>query len=112
MKFSEKVKKIRTLNNMTQAQFAESIGISRGNLANIEAGKVAPTKLLTNCISLMYNVSREWLEDDNNSDISELDKSTNMVALITEKFSHLSERSKKYVLRQINDFMEWENEKR
>ncbi|NFR74510.1 helix-turn-helix transcriptional regulator, partial [Clostridium botulinum] len=35
MKFPEKLKLIRKANNLTQADFANSIGISRGNLANI-----------------------------------------------------------------------------
>ena len=38
MNFTDKLKLIRKTNEMTQAEFAESIGISRGNLANIERG--------------------------------------------------------------------------
>ena len=35
----EKIKEIRKRNNMTQQQFAESIGISRPHLSKIESNK-------------------------------------------------------------------------
>ena len=55
MTFANKLKLIRKTNNLTQSEFAESIGISRGNLSGLELGKVSPTPLLINCVSLMYN---------------------------------------------------------
>ena len=48
MNFTDKLKLIRKTNEMTQAEFAESIGISRGNLANIERGIVKPTQVFIN----------------------------------------------------------------
>ena len=51
MNFTDKLKLIRKTNEMTQAEFAESIGISRGNLANIERGIVKPTQIFCKSIS-------------------------------------------------------------
>ncbi|WP_044480484.1 helix-turn-helix domain-containing protein [Paenibacillus antibioticophila] len=106
MNLSEKIKLIRKANNLTQDEFASSIGISRGNLANIELGNVTPTQLFINCVSLMYNVDKNWLLDDSNNDLSALNNSTNMISLIVEKYDQLDDKYKKFVEGQINQLLE------
>ena len=110
MNFSEKLKLIRKANKLTQADFANSIGISRGNLANIELGRVEPTQLFINCVSLMYNIDKKWLLDDSNSDLSALNGSTNILSLIMEKYDKLNPKYKKFVENQINQLLELQNE--
>jgi transcriptional regulator with XRE-family HTH domain len=105
MTFAEKLKLIRKTNNLTQAQFADSIGISRGNLSGIELGKVEPTQLLINCVSLMYNVDKTWLTDETDSDLSALNGSTNILALITKKYEQLDDKYKRFVENQINELL-------
>ena len=111
MNLVEKLKLIRKTNNLTQAEFANSIGISRGNLANIELGKVAPTQVFINCVSLMYNIDRNWLTDDSNNDLSVLNGSTNLVALIMDKYEQLDDDYKKFVENQINQLLELQSRK-
>jgi len=106
MKFFEKLKLLRKANNMTQAEFAKSIGVSRGNLANIELGKVTPTLLFINCVSLMYHIDKNWLMDDDNNDLSALNGSTNMLPLIMAKYEQLDDKYKKFVENQINQLLE------
>lgn len=106
MIFADKLKLIRKTNNLTQAEFAESIGISRGNLSGIELGKVTPTQLLINCISLTYNIDKDWLTNDNNNDLSALNGSINITSLITEKFEMLDNKYKKFVENQILQLLE------
>lgn len=105
MNISEKLKLIRRTNNLTQADFADSIGISRGNLANIELGKVEPTKVFINCVSLMYNIDKNWLTDENSNDLSALNGSANMPALIADKYGRLDDKYKKFVESQINQLL-------
>ncbi len=111
MNFSEKLKLIRKTNNITQAQLAKTIGISRSNLANIEIGNVAPTPLFVNCISLMYNIDKSWLLNDNNNDLSVLNESTNMLSLIKENYDQLEDKYKKFVEKQIILLLEIQNSK-
>jgi len=106
MKFAVKLKLIRKANNLTQAQFATSIGVSRGNLANIELGKVKPTQVFINCVALLYNADKNWLTDDSNSDLSVLNYSTNMPALIVDKYEQLDDDYKKFIEKQINQLLE------
>lgn len=111
MNFSEKLKLIRKSNNMTQADFANSIGISRGNLANIELGNVVPTPMFINCVSLMYHVDKDWLTDDSNNDLSALNNSTNMIPLILSEYEQLDDKYKKFVENQIMQLLELQNSK-
>ena len=111
MVFSEKLKLIRKAHNLTQSDFANSIGISRGNLSGLELGKVTPTPVLINCLSLMYNIDKNWLIDDSNDDLSALNGSTNIVALIAEKYEQLDDEYKKFVENQINQLLELQKKK-
>lgn len=77
MTIFEKLKLVRTSSQMTQEQFAKAIGISRGNLANIELGKVIPTPLFINCVCLMFDVSKEWLTNDNDNNNNNNDSDIN-----------------------------------
>lgn len=64
MNFSEKVKYIRTANGLSQKQFANKLGLSRSYIAVIETGSAKASKLFVSCLSLTFNVSREWLTND------------------------------------------------
>lgn len=103
---AEKLKLIRKANNLTQADFAKSIGVSRANMANLELGNVKPTPVFINCVSLMYNIDKNWLMDDENSDISALNGSTNLVSQIIEKYDKLDDNYKKFVENQIAQLLE------
>ncbi len=64
MKINEKIKALRIKEKMTQQEFADSIGVTRGHITNIESGRVPPTQLMINCIALMYGVDKSWFLDD------------------------------------------------
>lgn len=105
MKFSEKLRWIRKANNMTQADFAAALGISRGNLANIELGKVAPTALFINCVALMYNVEKEWLENDDDDDLSALEGSA-LIPQILSRYKRLNQNYRLFLEKQILELLE------
>lgn len=109
MQFAEKLRLLRKAHNMTQADFARTLGISRGNLANIERGSVSPTPVLINCISLMYHIDKEWLLDDNNDDITAMNNSVNMQAVIASKYEQLNDNYKNFVVNQIKELLELQN---
>lgn len=104
--FSEKLKLIRRANNLTQAEFAKTIGVSRVNLTNLELGKVKPTPVFINCLSMMYHIDKDWLTDDSNDDLSVLNGSVNLVSQIMEKYQSLDDNYKKFVENQINQLLE------
>ena len=72
MKLYEKLKILRSVLHLSQADFANEIGVSRGHVANIERGVVEPTPLFINCVCMMYRIDRRWLMDDSIEDMSYL----------------------------------------
>lgn len=58
----ERIRSLRKSLKLTQSEFANGIGVSRGVIENIELGRVAPKPLLIQQICKEYNVSRVWLE--------------------------------------------------
>lgn len=108
MTFSEKLKLIRKTYNLTQAEFAHNIGISRVNLVNIEKGRVNPTPLLINCISFAYNIEKEWLQDDTvmETTIIPTANKDDTIDKIMFYYEQLNDEYKKFVLKQIKQLIE------
>ena len=105
MSIAEKFKAVRLANDMTQEEFAKTLGISRGNLANIEIGKVEPTSVLINCVSMMYQVDKDWILNDNHTDM-EIKKATDIVSLIMTGYEKLDDNYKLFVQNQIEELLE------
>lgn len=47
---------------MSQTDFAESVGVSRGVIVNLESGATTPKPQFLDLIARVYNVNRDWLE--------------------------------------------------
>ncbi|MED4599996.1 helix-turn-helix transcriptional regulator [Paenibacillus validus] len=56
-----RIKCIRKENKQNQSQFAKSIGISQGNLSEIEKGNSNPSAETLISIRTQYNVNLNWL---------------------------------------------------
>ncbi|MCD3202844.1 helix-turn-helix domain-containing protein [Clostridium botulinum] len=60
MKLSQKLKKFRSDNNLTQTDFANNLGISRTHLAMIETDKRPANLELLKKIALVSNKNLKW----------------------------------------------------
>lgn len=59
--FAVKLKQIRSDYDITQEDFAKSLGASRAYILRLEQGAAAPTVMICKLISLMYNINYNWL---------------------------------------------------
>ena len=57
----DRIKKIRKELDLTQQDFADRIGIARGNVGAYEVGKNAPSDAVIALICREFNVNEEWL---------------------------------------------------
>lgn len=57
----ERLKKLRKALDLTQQEFADRIGISRGNIATYETRDGSPGSSVISLICREFNVSEEWL---------------------------------------------------
>ncbi|MCC8438572.1 helix-turn-helix domain-containing protein [Brevibacillus sp. M2.1A] len=57
----ERVKFVRKKHDMTQVNFAKSLGISQANLSEIESGKSTPSIEVLVSLVVQYKVNLHWL---------------------------------------------------
>lgn len=57
----ERIKKLRKTLNLTQQEFADRLGISRGNIATYETRDGNPGSSVISLICREFNVSEDWL---------------------------------------------------
>ena len=57
----DRIKKIRKELDLTQQEFADRIGIARGNIAAYEIGKNAPSDSVISLICREFSVNENWL---------------------------------------------------
>lgn len=58
-----RIKKIRKELELTQQEFADKLGIARGNVGAYEVGKNAPSDAVISLICREFNVNEEWLRE-------------------------------------------------
>lgn len=58
---NERMKKLRKTLGLTQQDFADRIGIARGNIGAYEVNKNAPSDAVISLICREFNVSENWL---------------------------------------------------
>jgi HTH-type transcriptional regulator / antitoxin PezA len=58
---NERLKKLRKTLDLTQQEFANKIGIARGNIGAYEVGKNAPSDAVISLICKQFNVDENWL---------------------------------------------------
>lgn len=59
--FGDKIRQIRTVANLTMAEFAKQIGVSEGTVSLWESGKAVPRKTTITLITKLYNLNEDWL---------------------------------------------------
>ena len=63
MEISERIKAIRKEAGLTQQEFADRLGIARGNIGAYEVGKNAPSDAVIALICKTFNVNEAWLRN-------------------------------------------------
>ena len=61
----ERLKALRKELRLTQQEFADRVGISRGNIGAYEVGKNAPSDAVISLICREFHVNEEWLRTGN-----------------------------------------------
>lgn len=71
---NERLKKLRKALNLTQQEFANRIGIARGNVGAYEVNKNSPSDAVISLICREFNVNEQWLRNGTGEMFIELDK--------------------------------------
>lgn len=61
MLLSERIKKVRKAEKLTQAKFGEKLSVSRDVISSFESGRVEPKLIFLNYLCEIFNINKEWL---------------------------------------------------
>lgn len=110
MKFAEKLKMIRENAGLSQDELARILGISRSHLNELENDRTEPRPVLINCMSLMFEIDKEWLLNDESGDIKPINKTVSLISLIDAGYEKLGDSYKKFVEKQIKELLKLQEE--
>lgn len=65
---NERIKALRKELNLTQQEFADRLGTSRGNIGSYEVGKSAPSDAVISLICKTFRVNEDWLRNGGGND--------------------------------------------
>lgn len=96
----ERLSYVRRKNGYTQNSLAETIGVSRGVIFNIEKNKTVPQTIVVNAICQTLRINKDWLMRGMGKmeDTSEVMLSTKILAELYQVTKDLSEDEQFYLL--------------
>lgn len=108
----ERLKKLRKALDLTQQEFADRIGISRGNIATYETRNGAPGNSVINLICREFSVNETWLrtgegemfapkEMDAWEEVVQRRGLSNSDRLLIEKFMNLKPSEREVVMKYV-----------
>lgn len=99
----ERLKYARKNKGFTQDSLAETIGVSRGVIFNIEKNKTEPQIIVLNAICQVLNIKKEWLTDGTGpmADTNKSCQSAKTLAELYDVIKDLSEEEQLYLLDTI-----------
>lgn len=77
-----RIKAIRASQNMTQQDFADRIGVSRGGLANYEVDRNEPIDAVIMAICREFGVNEDWLRSGEGEMLQPVDRNEEIAAFM------------------------------
>lgn len=91
---------------MTQQEFADKIGISRGNIAAYEVGKNDPSDAVISLICREFNVSEDWLRNGTGDMFRPVDRDAEIAEFVGKALHGESDTFKKRFIRMLSRLTE------
>ena len=106
----DRIKKIRKELDLTQQEFADKIGIARGNVDAYEVGKNAPSDAVISLICREFNVNEIWLREGTGEIFVEQTKDEQIAAFIGDMLKDEKESFKRRLIAALSKMDEagWE----
>ena len=106
----DRIKKLRKTLDLTQQEFADRIGISRGNIAAYEVGKNALSDSVISLICREFNVREEWLRNGTGDMFQPTNRNTDLARLTKQLLNEESDSFKNRFVSMLSKLSveEWE----
>lgn len=106
----ERFKQLRKKLGLSQIEFAKRLGLTRGAISNIEAGKVQPKPLLIDLICSTFGANKEWLVNGTGQMLAERSRDEQIMDFVSSAMAGERPNFKRRllsVLAQLNED-QWE----
>lgn len=106
----ERIKILRKTLKLTQQAFAESLGVSRDTIANVEGGRIEIKDIFILSICREFNVNETWLRTGEGEMFIELSRDEQIAEFVGKTLSTESESFKKRFIAMLAklDESDWE----
>lgn len=104
MTLGERMRQLRKSAGLSQTEFAQSLGASRGMIVNIENDRISnmtPKAPLLNLMCEKYNCRREWLFDGEGEMLKEESQADEMCRLVKKLYSSKAPSLKKDIITAV-----------
>lgn len=107
---NERIKKARKALGLTQQEFANRLGIARGNIGAYEVGKNAPSDSVISLICREFDVNEDWLRNGNGDMFVEKTRNEQIASFIGTLERNADDDFKKRFISMLSqlDEDEWE----
>lgn len=97
----ERIKKIRKFANVSQEVFANSLGVSRGHISNLETGAAVPSEQLIKSICREWEIREEWLQEGKQPESEKPPLKPEVIQGLYQQFEEINYKSFKGYLELI-----------
>lgn len=95
MTINERIKEIRRSSGLSQTDFAERLGTTRGVITNLEGEKTSPNEPFIKLICREFSVSLAWLEDGEGEMYVQRSENERMALMFTDVLAEADESIRK-----------------
>ena len=105
----ERFKMIRNALKLSQDEFGEKLGLTRGAIANVELGRTEAKPLFISLVCPTFNVNETWLRTGEGEMFNELDREEQIAYYLGDIFSEPGDTFKKRLVAALAamDESEW-----
>ena len=105
----ERFKMIRNALKLSQDEFGEKLGLTRGAIANVELGRTEANPLFISLVCSTFNVNETWLRTGEGEMFNEMDREEQIAYYLGDIFSEPGDTFKKRLVAALAamDESEW-----
>ena len=99
-------KQLRQACNLSQEEFANSLGLTRGAIANIELGRTEAKPLFINLVCKEFNVNEQWLRTGEGEMFNDISREEEIAQFIGNLMKDTSDSFKKSLILALSQLPE------
>lgn len=88
---------------MSQTDFAESVGVSRGVIVNFENGTTTPKPQFINLVCQVHNVNRTWLETGEGEMFTDMSRTEKLAKFVAQSLADKPESFRHWLVGVLID---------